>query len=982
MRKGSTPLTSITAHMTKVYGIDWNPKDEKEIITCSQDQTVKAVGYEKEGLPTPYLSDVSALPPPSHEAEAPESAIAPIRPLDQLKAKPGSSKTPTENGLFSSVMPLKDQSSTVQGKSVEDTGEEKARTMARNNLSADIAFIRKKFPAIAIERVDVNRRIVTVGFQRSFDVSGASPNDALNVRSAFIRVNIVFPLSSDSKNKGEASWPHVKYKQVSTTGSPDPSKSSAFPDDKNGADFPKGDFVRELEWFDDDDDEEENFSNNSALEIQSRLQSLKISDRSGHRRTDSSPDNMKLAPVASGSVPLSPAGLKPLDPKRERGASATPGDVSSPSLFETAMTSLGQSALSLNSSENWATPTGSVGSRRGTVFVPNAESLSSALSARRHRRSRSFHEVSRTNSIDGGQDNETDKSVELESPAVPASKPLIAERKGSRTSLSSSLRSGLERTDGKASVEPVEEDEKDTYNIKVCVMDTSLLLPVSNVLAEKYTLTGADPVTICLENSKVAAEFMRPDLAKIWTIAALLVEKQMDNAQLRSPRAAPFHGAPFDYGYRKTDGSRQERMQWVVEAYDEFDAQAPVDPQSPEGVLLDGDVGFLAFARRLIHMIPKYAELKELDEDTLRTYLFPHQVASITNAAMKAKHARTMTPGALDRDPPGSFNTDVGSNLSTYSWSDKLSSSVHHSEAVGIRKYNEHHARDYIAGSQAAALRHNSWGADPPHPYPGTSTGTFYSGFALTESPSSLDAYRSSMPKDRPLSRNLFAGRGVEGTSYASRGGLQWNTPEPMTPGKPPPPLPERPAPESVGLKVVSRNLFSRGLLDPDHFHVYDRFILIYSDYMFTCGLLEQRIHVLKFLNLWKLGFAPGGTSKLILETPCACGRLRDTKPTRGGGPFPTTAHSRCACGRPARTRVVCAVCELPCTSVVTACMRCGHGGHIDHMRQWFADAVEEAGGRLEEVQCPAACGCRCMAVVGEEGEGVGLEGETGVAGR
>ncbi|KAH6561188.1 hypothetical protein BASA60_011557 [Batrachochytrium salamandrivorans] len=40
-RKGSSPLTLITAHMTKIYGIDWSHKNENEIITCSQDKLVK-----------------------------------------------------------------------------------------------------------------------------------------------------------------------------------------------------------------------------------------------------------------------------------------------------------------------------------------------------------------------------------------------------------------------------------------------------------------------------------------------------------------------------------------------------------------------------------------------------------------------------------------------------------------------------------------------------------------------------------------------------------------------------------------------------------------------------------------------------------------------------------------------------------------------------------------------------------------------------
>ncbi|TPX62836.1 hypothetical protein PhCBS80983_g00188 [Powellomyces hirtus] len=41
IRKGSTPVTMITAHMTKIYGIDWSRNNEAEIITCSQDRLVK-----------------------------------------------------------------------------------------------------------------------------------------------------------------------------------------------------------------------------------------------------------------------------------------------------------------------------------------------------------------------------------------------------------------------------------------------------------------------------------------------------------------------------------------------------------------------------------------------------------------------------------------------------------------------------------------------------------------------------------------------------------------------------------------------------------------------------------------------------------------------------------------------------------------------------------------------------------------------------
>ncbi|KAJ3271608.1 hypothetical protein HDV01_006478 [Terramyces sp. JEL0728] len=43
-RKGSAPVTLITAHMTKIYGIDWSISQEHEILSCSQDKLVKPFG--------------------------------------------------------------------------------------------------------------------------------------------------------------------------------------------------------------------------------------------------------------------------------------------------------------------------------------------------------------------------------------------------------------------------------------------------------------------------------------------------------------------------------------------------------------------------------------------------------------------------------------------------------------------------------------------------------------------------------------------------------------------------------------------------------------------------------------------------------------------------------------------------------------------------------------------------------------------------
>ncbi|KAF2629759.1 hypothetical protein BU25DRAFT_389040 [Macroventuria anomochaeta] len=41
VRKGATPLTTIVAHSTKIYSIDWNRSDPSKILTCSLDSTIK-----------------------------------------------------------------------------------------------------------------------------------------------------------------------------------------------------------------------------------------------------------------------------------------------------------------------------------------------------------------------------------------------------------------------------------------------------------------------------------------------------------------------------------------------------------------------------------------------------------------------------------------------------------------------------------------------------------------------------------------------------------------------------------------------------------------------------------------------------------------------------------------------------------------------------------------------------------------------------
>ena len=49
--------------------------------------------------------------------------------------------------------------------------------------------------------------------------------------------------------------------------------------------------------------------------------------------------------------------------------------------------------------------------------------------------------------------------------------------------------------------------------------------------------------------------------------------------------------------------------------------------------------------------------------------------------------------------------------------------------------------------------------------------------------------------------------------------------------------------------------------------------------------------------------------------------------------------------------RAVCSVCQLAVRGLHVWCQGCGHGGHVDHMREWFRTSLE----------CPTGCGHQCQ---------------------
>ncbi|XP_017108827.2 GATOR2 complex protein Wdr59 [Drosophila bipectinata] len=111
---------------------------------------------------------------------------------------------------------------------------------------------------------------------------------------------------------------------------------------------------------------------------------------------------------------------------------------------------------------------------------------------------------------------------------------------------------------------------------------------------------------------------------------------------------------------------------------------------------------------------------------------------------------------------------------------------------------------------------------------------------------------------------------------------------------------------------------------------LFDQFKRAYAEILFGWQLLSKRALILKHTQ------NPPPTVQGV-EFVTECGSCAKPKRTPKCEP----------CKRPV---LFCVLCRLPVRGAANACLACGHGGHIDHMMQWF-----------ENHKVCATCGCSCL---------------------
>ncbi|KAG9399817.1 GATOR complex protein wdr59 [Aphanomyces cochlioides] len=121
----------------------------------------------------------------------------------------------------------------------------------------------------------------------------------------------------------------------------------------------------------------------------------------------------------------------------------------------------------------------------------------------------------------------------------------------------------------------------------------------------------------------------------------------------------------------------------------------------------------------------------------------------------------------------------------------------------------------------------------------------------------------------------------------------------------------------------------------PKEWQRYDGYKQAHADLLYRQGAMNVRCETLKHLHS-----PPEPHVGLTLALYCHnCGR----------------PSSELFCGHCKDFSIKCSVCELVVRGQSIFCMNCGHGGHTNHLVDWFAT----------ENACPTGCGCWCKQAPG-----------------
>lgn len=126
---------------------------------------------------------------------------------------------------------------------------------------------------------------------------------------------------------------------------------------------------------------------------------------------------------------------------------------------------------------------------------------------------------------------------------------------------------------------------------------------------------------------------------------------------------------------------------------------------------------------------------------------------------------------------------------------------------------------------------------------------------------------------------------------------------------------------------------------------LHNDFIMhVYADMLYRLNLLNQRALVLKNIG------SHSSYKEIFGETKAWQDKLSNVRVVCQKDNCSNECNS-VKCLKCKDYCLYCSICRLPVKGTVSACVKCLHGGHINHYNSWFED----------NDLCPTGCGCKCV---------------------
>ncbi|KAI9295853.1 hypothetical protein K502DRAFT_303240 [Neoconidiobolus thromboides FSU 785] len=142
----------------------------------------------------------------------------------------------------------------------------------------------------------------------------------------------------------------------------------------------------------------------------------------------------------------------------------------------------------------------------------------------------------------------------------------------------------------------------------------------------------------------------------------------------------------------------------------------------------------------------------------------------------------------------------------------------------------------------------------------------------------------------------------------------------------------------------------------------------LYAEILYKWGLLDQRAELLKNSEILKQD-----KNHIGLEIHPTCYHCLSPLEFENGLNSPSLGNNNnngnkenvikryCKKCYQHRMYPKCTICQTFVKGISSFCNICGHGGHMNHMKEWFDTNFEG-----ENAACPAGCGCNCIEVQAE----------------